>query len=70
MNKEWRTITEVGGRAVAGWMNSPGHRKNILNAEFSVGGIGIAVVNDYVIITQNFREIDDDARWREIFPGK
>lgn len=55
VNKEWRTITEVGGRAVAGWMNSPGHRKNILNAEFSVGGIGIAVVNDYVIITQNFK---------------
>ncbi|MBI5147635.1 MAG: peptidoglycan-binding protein [Parcubacteria group bacterium] len=54
-NKEWRTIAETSERAVIGWMNSPGHRKNILNAEFTAGGIGIAVVNDYVIITQNFK---------------
>ena len=28
---------------VAGWMNSPGHRKNILNARYTHAGIGIAL---------------------------
>ncbi len=55
VNKEWRTAAEAGERAVSGWMNSPGHRRNILNAEFTTGGIGIAVINDYVIITHNFK---------------
>ncbi len=32
--------------AVAGWMNSRGHRKNILNGEFTHTGIGVAVTED------------------------
>lgn len=33
--------------AVEGWMNSPGHRANILRAEFTHTGIGIAVTADH-----------------------
>ncbi|NCF75253.1 MAG: hypothetical protein GWO87_02080 [Xanthomonadaceae bacterium] len=45
---------EVEKRAVDGWMNSPGHRANILNRNFNEAGIGIAKVNSYFIITQVF----------------
>lgn len=54
INKRWRTSGEIAVLTVEGWMNSPGHRENILRKEYTVGGIGIASVNDYVIITQNF----------------
>lgn len=44
---KWRTIGEniaVGQRTpaavVRGWMNSPGHRANIMNASFTVLGVG------------------------------
>ncbi len=32
--------------SVEGWMNSPGHRANILRSEFTHTGIGIAVTSD------------------------
>lgn len=31
-------------RAVVGWMNSPGHRANILNPDFTELGVGVAIV--------------------------
>jgi len=40
--------------AVDGWMNSPGHRENILRPHFSHLGVGAAVKGDTVKITQNF----------------
>lgn len=46
--------SELETTAVNGWMNSPGHRKNILNGEYDEAGVGIAQVNDYLIITQVF----------------
>ena len=30
---------------VEGWMSSPGHRSNILNAKFADLGVGVAFVN-------------------------
>ncbi|MFH1187476.1 MAG: CAP domain-containing protein [bacterium] len=45
---------EVENEAVVGWMNSPGHRKNILTAQYDEAGVGIAEVNDYFILTQVF----------------
>jgi uncharacterized protein YkwD len=43
--------------AVDGWMNSPGHRANILRAEFTHTGIGIAVTTDNVYyFTQVFTD--------------
>jgi uncharacterized protein YkwD len=45
-------------QAVSGWMNSPGHRANILNPNFTHTGIGIAAVprdgKGYIYATQVF----------------
>ncbi len=42
-------------QAVEGWMNSPGHRKNILNPAFSHTGIGVAFGHDHFLyFTQDF----------------
>ncbi len=54
VNKEWRTIDELAEFAVMGWLNSSGHRKNLLTPAFNFGSVGIVEVNDYVIITHNF----------------
>ncbi|HEY8560694.1 MAG TPA: CAP domain-containing protein [Pyrinomonadaceae bacterium] len=41
--------------AVRGWMNSPGHRRNVLDRQFNTTGIGIAETRDgQVYITQVF----------------
>jgi len=50
----WKNEEEIAKETVTSWMSSPGHRKNILTPEFDETGIGIAEVNDYVIITQVF----------------
>ncbi len=39
------------------WMNSPGHRENILRPEFSDLGVGISLDSDVVLVTQNFAVI-------------
>lgn len=54
VNREWSSGDEIARKVVDGWMNSPGHRRNILEPEYTHGGIGIAAVNDYLIITHNF----------------
>lgn len=48
--QDWK----LGREAVDGWMNSPGHRANILSFEYNCIGIGVAVHNDKVYLTQNF----------------
>jgi len=49
-----RNAQQIDQEAVTGWMNSPGHRANILTANFDETGIGIAQVKNYFIITQVF----------------
>lgn len=44
----------VAERTVEGWMNSPGHRENILRDGWSVEGIGIHVDGREVWVTQMF----------------
>lgn len=44
----------VARRAVRGWMNSPGHRENILRGRFSAEGIGVVYDGGEVYVTQNF----------------
>ena len=39
---------------VDGWMNSPGHRVNILTPDWRSEGVGVAVSGDVVYVTQNF----------------
>jgi uncharacterized protein YkwD len=45
---------EIASSTVLGWMNSPGHRANILRPEYNESGIGVAYVNGYIIATQDF----------------
>ncbi|MBI2101317.1 hypothetical protein HYT53_01790 [Candidatus Woesearchaeota archaeon] len=54
-SKEWLMPDEISESAVTGWMNSPGHRKNILTNTYDKEGIGVAVAsNGAVYITQDF----------------
>lgn len=51
----WSPVDEIAGRAVNGWMNSPGHRANILTEHFIFEGIGVAFSSDdRIYITENF----------------
>lgn len=51
---DWTSQTEAEIKMVEGWMNSPGHRANILKENFDEAGIGLAYVNGYIIGTQVF----------------
>lgn len=54
LGQSWQPQSEIAARAVREWMNSPGHRANILNSRFMESGIGVGFVNDFVVVTQNF----------------
>ncbi|MDP3900235.1 MAG: CAP domain-containing protein [bacterium] len=55
----WLSQTELAERTVEGWMNSPGHRANIIDADVTEAGIGAAYINGSVISTQVFiRRVD------------
>ncbi len=52
---EWNSQEESAQTTVDGWMDSTGHRKNILTKSFDREGIGIEIAtDDKVYITQNF----------------
>ncbi len=52
---DWNSSGKLAESTVRGWMNSPGHRKNILTPHWRSEGIGIYVSpDDKVYITQNF----------------
>jgi uncharacterized protein YkwD len=52
------TYSELTDWALEQWMNSPGHRKNILNPELTRLGVGVAIGDNkgvpYVYLTQDF----------------
>ncbi len=49
-----RGYKDPSAAAVKGWMESSGHRKNILDPEFTQTGIGVAVDIESVFIVQDF----------------
>ncbi|QUC65421.1 CAP domain-containing protein [Nitrosopumilus sp. K4] len=52
---DWNTLEELATSTVDGWMDSPGHRQNILTKTFDREGIGVEIADDdKVYITQNF----------------
>jgi uncharacterized protein YkwD len=54
-NIDYYQIDEMAQVIVQGWMNSAGHRANILNPSWTAEGIGVAVSADnYVYITEDF----------------
>ena len=51
----WNDIESLSSSTVQGWMDSPGHRKNILDKSYDSMGIGVAISqNDAVYVTQLF----------------
>jgi uncharacterized protein YkwD len=51
----WSTEDYIANKVVNGWMNSEGHRNNILDYHFQQEGIGIAFASDNgIYITENF----------------
>jgi len=54
-NYEWTSVDKMAKEIVDGWMNSPGHRENILTKTYDKEGIGVAIAsNEAVYVTQNF----------------
>ncbi|MCX6696365.1 MAG: CAP domain-containing protein [Methanoregula sp.] len=52
---DWSTQEEIAQSTVNGWMDSAGHRKNILTSTYDREGIGVAIsADDKVYITQDF----------------
>ena len=53
--KNYLSDDEIALRSVSGWMDSPGHRENILTRRYTDSGIGVAITeDDKVYATQNF----------------
>ena len=51
----WNSDWKLGQAAVISWMNSPGHRKNLLNPKWTEIGIGVASNRrQRTYLTQNF----------------
>jgi len=52
---DWNSPDEIAQSTAGGWMNSSGHRKNILTSGFDREGIGVAIApDDKVYITEDF----------------
>ena len=47
-------VDTIAEETVNGWMNSPGHRENILTPYFKSQGIGVAQSGNEIYATQNF----------------
>jgi len=50
----WDSPEVIAQSTVEGWMNSPGHKSNILEVDFEEAGMGASYINGYFILTQNF----------------
>ncbi len=50
----WQTPEQIGEDTVASWMDSPGHRENILSSLYRNEGIGVVITLQESYITQNF----------------
>ena len=52
---DWKSADELAATVVQGWMDSPGHRRNILDERYQAQGLGVVVSDDLrVLVTQNF----------------
>jgi uncharacterized protein YkwD len=50
---DWRTMDQLAEAVVQGWMQSAGHRANILDGRADRQGIGVHIHQDRVFVTQN-----------------
>ena len=53
----WRNDWQLGKAAVISWLNSPGHRSNMLSAQWNYSGMGVAINRKgRIYLTQVFGE--------------
>ena len=50
----YRGVNTIAAATVDGWMNSPGHRANILISDWRSEGVGVAFSGNKAYLTQNF----------------
>lgn len=50
----WYSAEFIAGEIVDGWMDSPGHRQNIMDPNYDRLGVGVAIDSGNVYATQNF----------------
>lgn len=51
---DWNTPQQIAQKTVDGWMQSPGHRKNILTPHWKSQGIGVEIApENKIYVTQN-----------------
>jgi len=53
----WRSDLQFGKAAVISWMNSPGHRANLLNPHYTDIGVGLSRRNRHTILVQMFGDL-------------
>lgn len=46
------SIEDASAIIVAGWMGSEGHRRNVLEADFTVEGVGVVTYGDSIYVTE------------------
>lgn len=55
---QYYSVEEIADNVVNGWMNSTGHRKNIVTSEWNNEGIGVEIIEEHgetrIYVTQNF----------------
>ncbi|MEM8485466.1 MAG: CAP domain-containing protein [Bacteroidota bacterium] len=52
---DWKSADALASEIVGNWMQSQGHRENILRKDYLYGGIGIATnLNHQIFVTQTF----------------
>jgi uncharacterized protein YkwD len=49
---DWRSADAIAQATVQGWLDSPPHRRNLLDGTLDNEGIGIAMTDEYVFVTQ------------------
>ena len=49
---DWYSPAELAGIVTEGWLDSPGHRRNLLDAVSTAQGVGVEVAGDRVFVTQ------------------
>lgn len=49
----WYTPDQMAEQVVKGWLNSPSHRKNLLDPDIELEGIGLGVRREHIYVTQN-----------------
>ena len=55
VGKDYMSVERLSRQIVDGWMDSPGHRQNIVDRNYDRQGIGVAVaIDEKVYVTQNF----------------